>query len=354
MQQGLSRTMQIRTIQHSVPTHKVTNDDILETFRRESAGRLPEKQIADLEKQVRETLNTAGTQVRYKLNTGEKAIDFVLDAGRKALADAKVAPGEVDFLIYTGVGRGWLEPAMANVVQSELKMPNATCFDMLDACASWLRAMQIAHSLIQNGTYKCGMIVNCESSLVRSFWASEIKDASDLKHRVAQFTIGEASTATIVTAETPDDDFYFKFQNFGEHFKLCMIPLANMNDFLPSNPDPRYAASQFFSLSRELVVTTVKKIAEVYKADPHFSHRSYDIAFGHEASQKASEVLVRHLDLEKGVYYSVHPRYGNCVSASVPLGMSLAWQEGRLKRGDRVLIVVGSAGVSVGLSTFTF
>jgi 3-oxoacyl-[acyl-carrier-protein] synthase III len=346
--------MHIRTIQHAVPTHKVTNDDILETFRHESRDRVGRVQMALLETQVRATLATAGTEVRYKLAPGEKALDLVLDAGRRALADATMAPGDVDFLIYTGVARGWLEPATANVVQSELGMPNATCFDMLDACASWLRAMQVARSLIQNGTYKTGMIVNCESSLVRSFWASEIKDSADLKHRVAQFTIGEAATATIITDAQPDDDFYFKFQNFGEHYKLCMIPLANIADFSPGDPDPRHATSQFFSLSRELVVTTVKKIAEVYGRDPHFSDRCYDIAFGHEASQKASEVLVKHIGLQKGVYYSIHPRYGNCVSASVPLGMSLAQQEGRLNRGDKTLIVVGSAGVSVGLATFTF
>ena len=346
--------MHIRTIQHAVPTHRVTNDDILETFRQESRGRLTASETDALERQVRETLATAGTQVRYKLAPGEKAIDLVLAAGRGALAESGLRPGDVDFLIYTGVGRGWLEPAMANVVQCELGMASATCFDMLDACASWLRAVQVARSLIQNGTYRTGMIVNCESSLVRSFWCAQIKDAADLKHRVAQFTIGEAATATVVTGENPDDDFYFNFKNFGEHYKLCMIPLDNLADFLPSAPDPRYAAMQFFSLSRELVVTTVKKIAEVYGADCHFKNRDYDIAFGHEASQKASEVLVKHLDIPKGVYYSVHPRYGNCVSASVPLGMSLAHQEGRLNRGDKTLIVVGSAGVSVGLATFTF
>jgi len=346
--------MHIRTIQHAVPSKKVTNDDILATFRAESEHRLGKHQMDVLEKQVQETLNTAGTQVRYKLNDGEKAIDFVLEAGRKALSESGTKPKDVDFLIYTGVGRGWLEPAMANVVQCELKMPNATCFDILDACASWLRAMQVAHSLIRSGTYKCGMIVNCESSLVRSFWASDIQDAGDLKHRVAQFTIGEAATATIVTEENPDDDFYFNFKNFGEHYKLCMIPLANLSDFLPGDCDPRYEASQFFSLSRELVVTTVKKIAEVYAADPHFHKRCFDIAFGHEASQKASEVLVKHIGLPKGVYYSLHPRFGNCVSASVPLGMSMAHQEGRLNRGDKTLIVVGSAGVTVGLSSFTF
>ena len=87
--------------------------------------------MATLEKQVRETLDTAGTQVRYKLNTGEKAIDFVLAAGRKAIAEAKIKPNDVDFFIYTGVGRGWLEPAMANVVQSELECrmrPALTCW----------------------------------------------------------------------------------------------------------------------------------------------------------------------------------------------------------------------------------
>ena len=53
-------------------------------------------------------------------------------------------------------------------------------------------------------------------------------------------------------------------------------------------------------------------------------------------------------------YVSTHAQFGNTVSATVPLGMSIALSDGRFKRGDRVLVLVGASGVTVGLASFTF
>jgi 3-oxoacyl-[acyl-carrier-protein] synthase III len=60
------------------------------------------------------------------------------------------------------------------------------------------------------------------------------------------------------------------------------------------------------------------------------------------------------LDLDIARHYELFPRYGNTVSAALPLGMSLAQDEGRLRRGDRVLMIVGGAGLSTALGTFVF
>jgi 3-oxoacyl-[acyl-carrier-protein] synthase III len=345
--------VRILAVEHVVPARRVTNDFVLETIRAENRGQLEPEALAALERQIEQHLESAGTQVRYIADRSEKPIDFVLEATRKALRAANVPPGEIDFLIYAGVGRGWLEPATANVIQHELKLVNATCFDLLDACASWLRALHVAHSYIRAGVYRRGLIVNCECGF-REFVDLDFTNQRDLEHRWAALTIGEAATATVVSADQPDDDFYFTFKNFGEYFNLCMIPLDNVADFLPFPDDGRYAPMKFFGLSRKLIATTIKKIVEVYEADPKLADAKYDICFGHAASQRASEAIGSRLGLPPETYFPTHPRFGNTVAASIPLGMSLALAEGRLQRGHKTLIVVGSAGVAVAMASFRF
>jgi 3-oxoacyl-[acyl-carrier-protein] synthase III len=336
-----------------VPGTRITNDAVIAAIRARNEHRLGERELDAVERRVEAQLALAGTEVRYIAHDGENVLDHVLAAGRRALADAGVRADEVDFVIYTGIGRGWLEPATANVVQHGLGLTNATGFDLLDACASWLRALQVAHSFIRGGVYRRGLIVNCECGLSR-YADLDIGDMRALDQRVAAFTVGEAATATVVDDGEPEDDFYFVFRNFGEHFRLCMIPLDNAAAFLPPGANGEYAPLKFYSLSRKLIATTVKKIVDLFESDPRLRDASYDICFGHAASEKAREVIARRLGLPQEMYYRTHARYGNTVSASIPLGMSLATQEGRLRRGDRTLIIVGSAGISVGLASFTF
>ena len=66
---------------------------------------------------------------------GEKAIDLVAKAGRAALERAAIDRRDIDLLIYAGVGRGWLEPSMAAVVQRELGLTSGTAFDVLDGAS---------------------------------------------------------------------------------------------------------------------------------------------------------------------------------------------------------------------------
>jgi 3-oxoacyl-[acyl-carrier-protein] synthase-3 len=111
---------------------------------------------------------------------------------------------------------------------------------------------------------------------------------------------------------------------------------------------------RFFSLSRELFAVTIKKVVEVFEADPRLRDTEHDIGFGHEASTRATSKIAHRLHLPYERYYGTHSKYGNTVSAAVPLGMSLAFQEAVLKRGQNVLLIVGAAGITVGFASFTF
>src|SRR6516225_1728746 len=125
----------------------------------------------------------------------------------------------------------------------------------------------------------------------------------------------------------------------GEHFGLCVIPLPGMDGFVPGHCDERYVPGQLFSLSRKLVDAVTAGIVQLFDSDP-LLHGPYDVAFGHEVSERVCEAVTRRLGVAD-VYFPTHRRYGNTVSGSVPLGMSTALREGRLKRGDRVLIIIG-------------
>lgn len=345
--------MKILAVKHAIPGLAISNEFVLEAVRAANRDRFSREELETIERRLLRFLEAAGTRVRYRLAPGETAIEFALEAGRTALQDARVRPESVDLLLYAGVNRGWVEPATANVIQHELGLVNATCFDVVDACASWLRALQVAHTYLRAGVYRSAMIVNCECG-TPTYRDWKLHSLDDLEHRAGEWTIGEASTATVLTADAQDDDYYFVFRNYGAGVTLCMYPLPDVGDFLVGAPDARLTPLRFFALSSELLSSVSQRVADVFLADPQLAGRSYDIGFGHEASTRINRLLAKRLGLPYERYVSTHERYGNTISASVPLGMSLALEEGRLERGDRVLVLVGAAGITVGLATFTF
>jgi 3-oxoacyl-[acyl-carrier-protein] synthase III len=344
--------MRLTAVEHALPSRRVTNEDVIRRVRERNRSRLASDELNALEHAIQRTLAAAGTEIRYYVDDGERPIDFALRASRLALTRAGISAQDIDFVIYSGVARGWLEPASAPALQAALDLRNATAFDVVDACAGWLRALHIAHSFLRGGTYRRGLIVNCECGFSRADvnWVFDSGEAID--DRVAAFTIGEAATATVVDDAAADDDFYFTFRTAGEHLSLCMIPLSDVDGFLPGGDASAGASGRFVSRSHALISTVAENIFALFNDRP-LLRGTYDISFGHEVSEKACDAITRQLGVAES-YFPTHRRYGNTVSASVPLGISTALREGRLKRGDRVLVIVGAAGITVGFAAFTY
>ena len=344
--------MKILAVTHALPSRRISNDDVLRAFRVANSERFGEVELAILEAQVRGALENAGTRDRYSLAPGELAVDFALDATRRALRIASVPPEAIDFVIYGGVGRALIEPAMVNVLQAELGLVNATGFDIVDGCASWLRALQIAERYLDAGGGRYALLVNCECGFGR-YIHYDIARPEDLEYHFATFTVSEAATATVVEAGG-DAESYFTFRNFGEHYDLCMLPIDDGRQFL-RRPLPEGAAPMhLFSMSRRLLTIAADKIVDMFQADPMLQGRTYDICFGHAASKRAEEGVLRRIGFPVEDYVGTHAIFGNTVSASVPLGMSVALETGRLRRGQRVLVIVAAGGIVVGLGRFTF
>jgi 3-oxoacyl-[acyl-carrier-protein] synthase III len=340
-------------IEAVLPSRVLTNDDVITEILSQSRGALTDREETRLVKALRALFSLAGTKVRYVRADGEMAVDLACRAGKSALQSAGMCAADIELLIFVGVGRGFLEPATANVFQDRLNLRRATCFDVLDACASWLRAVHIARSFIQCGEYSRIMILNAEFN----FWEYadfHFENIQDLSHNFAPFTIGEAATATILCGIEQDTEYYATFRTWGELRNLCMIPLPNVRQFNgPSTPD--YARQlRFSSSSRELFKQGIEKLVKHFYEDAKINKYLPDIAFGHAASDSASARVALECKAPPSCYYYTHSRFANTVSASVPLAMAFAKKEGRLKHGDRVMIGMASAGLSTNWTRFRY
>lgn len=224
--------MKILNISYALPSKCVDNDEMIETIIDQNRGHLSDEEQISLESRIRRFFQMSGTQTRFHRNVGEKALDFALKAGREALKKAGVKPEDVDLLIYAGVGRGWVEPATANLFQCELGLKSATCFDVLDACASWIRSLWIARTFLAQKIYKLVMIINCEFNF-REYANFEIENNEQLDNAFSAFTIGEAATATLVAAgEQEEDDSHFSFRTWGKNTAFARSLFPTQTTFL--------------------------------------------------------------------------------------------------------------------------
>jgi 3-oxoacyl-[acyl-carrier-protein] synthase III len=347
------RGVRIAGVEHVIPSNKITNADVLDRLRCESGPYLSPVELDELLRLTAKGLKTAGTEVRYLREEGEIAHELCVRAGRAALAAADVSPLNVDLLLYVGVGRGFLEPATANVFQDLLGLRNATCFDVMDACGSWLRAFEIARTFIlAGGRYRTVMILNGEF-LGRYAYRFALRSLDEFQHWFPGVTVGEASTATVICASKEPDHFAADFRTWGQKRGLCLIPLANVHEYLGQSPPEGVPLIplEFYSFGTQLLRFGASKLVEHYKGVDTF-HKEYDVVFGHAASDGICESVGRRCGLEFEKFEFTHRLVGNTASASLPVAMSLAHKGGRLRSGSRILVLCASSGISTALMRF--
>jgi 3-oxoacyl-[acyl-carrier-protein] synthase III len=338
---------------YRVPSRVMTNSDMLAMVDQMNPD------VSRLRKAVYlRTIDTLfgrlGAQTRHvrDIAGGEKAADLILGAMDDALARADMAPEDIDLLIYCGVGRGFLEPANAYFYARARGMRSTNCFDITDACMSWVRAMQIAHLMLRAGAFRNVMIINGEFHLgIHDKWTIETLDS--LSYSFPMFTIGEAAKATIVMPG--EQEWRFDFESRTDHADLCTIPLPAHAEFVPpSNRIGLNGPNKFVSFGRELFEVAEDMIGPmVQRTIPDIEAKRW--YFPHAPSKTHYETLLPKYGVPRErIYLEVFPRFGNLVSASIPVGMCLAQEQGVLDRGDQIAFVPVSAGMVASVVQTTF
>jgi acyl-CoA:acyl-CoA alkyltransferase len=345
----------IDAVEVAFPSRTLDNDQIVELVRQQSQGSFQ----GDLDQAlalITKFLQASGAKSRRWLAEGETPIALIESAVRGALAGAGLDKRDVDLLIYVGVGKGFLEPAQSYLVAHALGMDRVECFDILDACMSWTRAMHVADGFLQMKRYRRIMIVNGEFNLSEGgpiFPCNyRLRSSEQIPWTFASYTIGSAATATIVSADN-DNPWAWRFSSRPDLADLCTVPSFGPDLF--SNGAEKIGkngAFRFTSFGKELHAHALAPLVDLMRqilAD----HGEIKRIFSHASSFREWDQFARELGIQEKIHH-VYPEYGNLVSASVPAGIATAVMKGLVQRGDRVAGWVGSAGMSFSAYSFRY
>lgn len=340
-------SIKFEAVATAFPTRRVGNAEIIAMVREHSS----ETYDGDLEvvlTRIGKLLNISGAKERRMLAAGERPIDLICQAVQSALQQAQVVPDEIDLLIWCGVGKGFLEPGQSYMLAHALGWQRVECFDILDACMSWMRALQIGQRLIESGRYRRVMVVNGEFNGMPDgplYPANfQLHNEQELQRIFASYTIGNAATATILSA-APENHWDWGFISRPDLADLCTLPGKNWDQYcIPKEKIAANGTLRFTSYGAELHEKGADVIVplwhEVIKAP-----ETIKAVFTHASSWREWHKFAGEVGMADRLH-CVYPDYGNLVSASVPAALALAQQAGHISRGDRIALWVGSAGMS--------
>jgi 3-oxoacyl-[acyl-carrier-protein] synthase III len=351
--------MRFLAIEHRLPSQVVTNGEVVDRVAAASSRHLSAGELEKIKELMLMCFASTGTTVRYHRAPGEYPAEMAAAAGRDALAAAGVDPLDVDLVLYAGIGRGVVEPASATTYQDMLGLRRATGFDVLDACTSWIRALHVAETFLRDGAYRTILIINAE--FVRDeAYRYEIRSLEEFAHWHPSMTMGEAATATILSASPKHDGaeehgFEASFRTWGEKRALCFVPLRDVEGYFGKTPGlAAVEPLQFVSYGLSLMEFGTRKLIEHYKDLPQFEQFKPDLVFGHSASDGACRYVADACGIDDGVFRFDHQRFANTAAASIPLSMSDAVKTGALRDGDRVVLVAAASGVTTALAKFVY
>jgi len=323
--------MRVGAIGYYLP-EEVTNDELL---ARVAAGSGPGVDLKRLERKL--ILNEAET--RCFIGQEETAVDMAEKAARRCLERSGCQAQDIDLILYAGMKREYVEPAMSVLLQDRLGAKNANAFDLSNACLGFLNAMEVAKLYIDSGRYQKILVVSAETG---SEWIPWDKFTGESEMAgFSALTVSDAAAAMLLEEGGDEKSFgLFEFKTFGEYHDLCQIRIGKGGDDL-----------KLLVESRQLAITAIEILSEFI---PRFLHKAIehsgglDIWFPHQVTGNPKRFFGKLEDELHDICYNSFSKVGNTGSLSIPLGMALAEEEGALKRGDKVALIVGASGFSYG------
>ena len=347
--------MRLDSVKLVLPSRRLENDEVVALVRRHSVGVYD----GDLDRMlagVGALLDRSGARERRWLGPGERPMALIGRAVEAALDEAGCRASDLDLLIWAGVDRGFVEPAGAYMVAQALELGRVSCFDVVDACNGWTRALQLARALFQTGECRRALVVNAEFPMFDDGPIYPRLFALDGRGRLgwsfAGLTLGEGVTATVLSVG-PDQEWELYASSRPDLADLSTLPLRGYQRYCrPSERIGRNGVDRFAAFSGEMFAAAVDEVQRLF-ARLTVPVGEIKAIFPHGATRRnwdhgASWLGVRHL------LYHTYPRYGNLVSASIPAGIATAIEAGALRRGDRVVVCCASAGMSFSAGSFRY
>jgi len=309
---------------------------------------LPKKILtnADLEKMVDtsdEWITTrTGIKERHQVAEDEAASDLAFNAGIQALADAKVNPEELDLIVVATITGDMPFPSVAAILQHKLGAKQAACFDISAACAGFIYAVSVANQFLACGTYKKALVVGVEV----------LSSVTDWQDRSTCVLFGDGSGAVVLSEVKSGGIISTYLGCDGSRVDILNMPAGgSRNPASHQTVDKRmhYIKMQGNELFK-IAVNTMTRAAETVLEQAGMTFADVDLIIPHQANARIIMAVAKKLGIPGEKVYLNIERCGNMSSASTATALCEAVKEGRVKKGDIILLDAFGAGLVWGAS----
>jgi len=274
-----------------------------------------------------------GIKERRIAEEWEKASDLALPAAKEAIENAGLSPKEIDCVIVATSTPDMTFPSTACFLADKLGCSKPMAYDISAACSGFIYALTMANSFVKSGQFKNILVVGSEVF-------SKIIDWND---RSTAVIFGDGAGAVVISAteEGESDILSAKMKSDGSHWGSLFCPVGEKL---------KMRGRETFKLAIKSMETASKKALE--KAG--LTLDDIKLVIPHQANIRIIKALAERLELpEDKVFSNIH-KYGNTSAASIPIAMYEAWKEGKIKKGEHILLTAFGGGLTWGAIVLKF
>lgn len=284
-----------------------------------------------------------GIKRRHMAAKGEVTSDLAYHASKKALQAANLEPKDLDLIIVATVSGDQIMPSTACVLQQKLGCNNIAAFDLTAACSGFVYSLSIADQFIRSGMYKNILIVGAEV----------LHRIVNYKDRETCILFGDAAGAWIVSRADANDRNIILSSHLhadGDLGDLFVLPAGGSK--IPFSQEVLDKNQQYVVMKgREIFRHAVRTLSLCcQEALNHNGIKSEEVDWlvPHQANVRILESVADHFGIPKEKVILSLQETGNTSAASVPVAFDLAVQEGKIKRGQTILLAAFGAGLTSG------
>jgi len=301
---------------------------------------------ADLEKMVATNdqwiMERTGIRQRHIVEKGVATSDLAVEAAKKCLEKRGIGADEVEVIIVATVTPDMFFPATACLVQDKLGAKGAWGFDLSAACSGFLYAMQIGAKLVESGAHKKVMVIGADVM-------SSILDYTD---RTTCILFGDGAGAVLLEPCEGDEvgivDYVHEIDGSGAS-SLYMPGGGSLN---PATAETVAAKMHYVHQAGgavfKIAVRKMSELSEAVLQRNDLTAGDLDLFIPHQANKRIILATAERLELPEEKIVINIGEYGNTTCGTIPLAMNTALEEGRLKKGDKILLAAFGGGFTVG------
>ncbi len=310
---------------------------------------LPEKVLTnhDLEKMVDTShdwiVQRTGIERRHVLAEGEGTSDMIVRASKRALDDAKMTADQLDLIIVATLSGDYKMPATACIVQAKLGAKNVMAFDLNAACSGFVYSLHVANQFIKTGVYKNILVCGAEN-------LTRIIDYTD---RETCILFGDGAGAFIVSQAAPEDtNIILSGYCHAEGIHAELLWAEGGGTKVPFSQQVLDQGSHFMKMKgKEIFKNATRAMAaccnEALSSSGYTAHQ-LDWIVPHQANLRITEAVANQFDFPLDRVISTVHETGNTSAASIPIAFDTAYRDGRIKRGQLILLTAFGAGLTSG------